>query len=918
MKQISFLATASFLASLLPVSTGLADVPATTVFEAGRDGYKVFRIPAIVDAANGDLLAFCEARQGGDASEIDLVLKRSSDGGKTWGPIEIAQESDDFLSLFGEDTPEITIGNPAPVVDHLDPNHPGRLWLPFTLENDRVFVTYSDDSGKNWAPRREITEDVKKEPWGWYATGPVHSIQLQRAPHCGRLVIPCDHRLSDDGEDRGPSGVHAVISDDHGKTWRIGALDETYEDGLNANETTVVELNDGSLYFNTRNQNGEAPGTRGEAWSRDGGESFESGSADWKEFRPVETEVLDPPVVQCALLRASTDLIVFSGPDENGPTGKGRSDLRIRYSKDEAKTWHDGPLIHTGPAAYSDMVQVDEDTVGILFEAGEEGTYESIRFATLKVDEIRSEHLAIYERGGGYGYRIPALVTAKNGDLLAFCERRFGLSDHAKNDIVLRRSEDNGKTWTPLEIIHDAGGDSLNDPSAIVLENGDIVLMYQRFPEGYHTISRHHMTMAERGYGGPRNTQTLMRRSSDHGKTWGEAIDVTKVVRRPEAVNIASPGRGIQLTLGKHKGRLLFPVYENHSTTEERIWNTSVLISDDNGKTWRTGDMVPPDELGGYGNENQIVELKDGSVLMSSRNQVGEKLRRLTVSQDGGETWAPYRLAADLVTPQCMASVIRKGDLLVHSLPNSSGRRDGAILVSRDEGDTWKRVHTVTPGGFAYSSLTLLTDGTVACLYEADRYDSIRLAVVPDSAFLAGNLPFLEANETVGGISVASILESLGAKMETGVSADQREGYNRQFGFTDRDGDGRHSKTEYIENGNYLNPQARRGIFSASDSDGDGFVTKAEYILNRIITDEAKSIVQAMDDDGNGVVNKEEFVRNSTKKLKDEKLAAAVFSSLDTNKDDEIVVPEYLRVWGKWARAGQATPEKRLEKTRTE
>ncbi len=376
------------MAGLALTSVAPAEVPAAHVFEAGQDGYKVFRIPAIVKAANGELLAFCEARQGGDASEIDLVLKRSSDGGKTWGKVEVAQESDDFLSLYDDGSaPDITIGNPAPVVDQLDPDYPGRLWLPFTLENDRVFVVHSDDSGKTWSERREITKEVKKEPWGWYATGPVHSIQLQRGAYCGRLVIPCDHRLSDDGKDKGPNGAHAILSDDHGKTWRLGALDETYEDGLNANETTVVELNDGSLYFNTRDQRGDAPGTRGEAWSRDGGETLDSRSDKWKKFRP-SSSVLDTPVVQAALLRATPDLILFSGPDNSGPSGEGRSDLRIRYSKDEAETWQDGPLIHTGPAAYSDMVMVKEDTVGILFEAGMKGTYESIRFATLKTEDV--------------------------------------------------------------------------------------------------------------------------------------------------------------------------------------------------------------------------------------------------------------------------------------------------------------------------------------------------------------------------------------------------------------------------------------------------------------------------------------------------------------------------------------------------
>jgi sialidase-1 len=373
--------------------------PRVTVFKNGTEGYNFFRIPALVRAANGDLLAFCEAREGGDASEIDLVLKRSPDGGETWSALLVVQESDDFLELFGDDPPPITVGNPAPVVDLMDPDHPGRIWLPFTLENDRVFVVHSDDHGRSWSERREITADVKLDTWGWYATGPVHSIQIQRGPHAGRLVVPADHRLGDVARDEGPNGAQVVYSDDHGRTWKLGAIDDTYGNGLNANETTVVELNDARLYFNTRNQRGEAPGTRGEAYSQDGGESFvPSGDRRYKWFVPCP-EILDPPVVQCALLRGASrldgddrDIILFSGPDENGPTGKGRSDLRIRYSNDETRSWRDGPLIHVGPAAYSDMVRIDprDDRIGILFEAGdpEEKRYTRIDFAVFSLSEL--------------------------------------------------------------------------------------------------------------------------------------------------------------------------------------------------------------------------------------------------------------------------------------------------------------------------------------------------------------------------------------------------------------------------------------------------------------------------------------------------------------------------------------------------
>jgi sialidase-1 len=379
------------------VSARAADFDPVTLFQNGTESYNAFRIPALIKAANGDLLAFCEARAGGDASQIDLVSKRSVDNGKTWQPLQIVQDHHDFQALFTGDSPPITVGNPAPVVDRLDPQHRGRIWLPFTLENDRVFVTYSDDHGNSWAARREITRDVKRAGWGWYATGPVHSIQLQHGKYRGRLVVPCDHRVGTGGTDGGPLGVQVILSDDHGSSWRLGAIDDTYDDGVNANETTAVELNDGRIYFNTRDQNGKAAGTRAGAYSSDGGQTFDhSKNSDHKWFVP-ESGPLDPPVVQCALLRgASADddqtmnLILFSGPDDNGPTGKGRSDLRLRYSTDETATWHDGPLIHEGPAAYSDMVRLEPGQFGVLFEAGAKGQkrYDEIRFVPFSIDDL--------------------------------------------------------------------------------------------------------------------------------------------------------------------------------------------------------------------------------------------------------------------------------------------------------------------------------------------------------------------------------------------------------------------------------------------------------------------------------------------------------------------------------------------------
>ncbi len=164
----------------------------------------------------------------------------------------------------------------------------------------------------------------------------------------------------------------------------------------------------------------------------------------------------------------------------------------------------------------------------------------------------------------------------------------------------------------------------------------------------------------------------------------------------------------------------------------------------------------------------------------------------------------------------------------------------------------------------------------------------------------------------VGDVPVGEILKQLGAKMEGGVSSEQLDGYSRHFDRVDLDRDGLHSKVEYIEKAKYMTPQARRGIFGAADNDGDGSVSKSEYILNRIITDEGKTIMQAMDDDKDGAIQAAEFERNAVEKLGGKMLAGQVFVAFDTDKNGAIRVPEYLRVWGKWARAGQEPAAQRI------
>lgn len=362
----------------LSLSSARAEVNKVTVFQSGEDGYHTYRIPTIVKAKNGDLLAIAEGRKngGGDAGDIDIVMKRSADNGETWGAMQLVQDE------FSNPTANVTIGNPAPVVDLLDPAHPGRIWLSFCRNNSRVFVTHSDDNGTTWSTRNEITSTAKDPSWGWYATGPVHGIQLTRGEDAGRLIIPSDHRVTSTGG----WGAHVLYSNDHGQTWQIGAKDSPLESHpLHPNEGVAVELIDGRVYVNARDQNGTDPATRAVAYSSDGGLTFDT---------PFVAEPnITTPVVQNSALRFLArdagdprNILVYSAP--GNPTA--RRDLNILTSFDEGTTWNVETLLHEGPTAYSDLVKLDNERIGVLYEAGDT-LYDQILFAALDLGHLVDE-----------------------------------------------------------------------------------------------------------------------------------------------------------------------------------------------------------------------------------------------------------------------------------------------------------------------------------------------------------------------------------------------------------------------------------------------------------------------------------------------------------------------------------------------
>lgn len=340
--------------------------------------------------------------------------------------------------------------------------------------------------------------------------------------------------------------------------------------------------------------------------------------------------------------------------------------------------------------------------------------------------------------GGFPAIRIPSVVVAKNGTVLAFAEARSAPhADQAANKIVLKRSADDGRTWGAMQIIAASGDNSLNNPTALVeLDNGRIWLMYQRIPAHLKESSRQIAT----GYEGTNIYRNFLIWSDDNGVTWSPPRDVTRSTKHPVgATTVASgPGIGLELTRGPHQGRLIFPFNEGPFWH----WNNYAVWSDDHGATWHCGENAPGarirdanGRLRSQVNEVQMVELADGSLRLNSRQFAGAKVRKTAVSQDGGETWSPITDAPELRDPSCMASILRYAfpgpgvkSRILYSGPDSSKRENGTVRISYDQGRTWPVKKVLFPGSFAYSVLTRLSDGTIGCLFETDGTDRMVFA----------------------------------------------------------------------------------------------------------------------------------------------------------------------------------------------
>lgn len=372
MKRRDFLRTTSALTTgAVFISTGdFAELPLFEQFDVyiSGVGYHTYRIPAVVTTLAGTVLAFCEGRQSrSDHSQNDLVLKRSSDGGKTWEALQVVVQDgrnailNPMAVVLRSSGRVILMYQRYPEGCHVDCVVAG-----YAEESScRTFVVHSDDEGLNWSEPQEITRSVKR-PKAVTATpgGPGIGVQLRVGIYAGRILMPFVNQIESDRERE----VCVVYSDDEGETWQWGNYAPKMSKGDPA-EAQVVERSDGSILINVRSRNGNK--LRKVAFSRDGGQNWSS---------LLDAPSLIEPQCQGTILRYTAPLdgqnsrILFANPSSQDERKNGT----VRLSYDEGETWPVAKTVYAGAYAYSCLTSMTDGTIGLLYERD---NYEKITMA---------------------------------------------------------------------------------------------------------------------------------------------------------------------------------------------------------------------------------------------------------------------------------------------------------------------------------------------------------------------------------------------------------------------------------------------------------------------------------------------------------------------------------------------------------
>lgn len=329
-------------------------------------------------------------------------------------------------------------------------------------------------------------------------------------------------------------------------------------------------------------------------------------------------------------------------------------------------------------------------------------------------EPVRKVLFQMNDHGSKY-WRIPALVTANDGSLVAVVDKRGNALGDLPNKISIMavRSTDNGVTWSnPVEVAaaNDYGA-TYGDPAVVLDEkSGELVCMF----------------VGDKGLwdSTPWARQNLyVSKSSDNGQTWTSPKRITDQVYNDHTdwyAGFAGSGHG----LCTKNGRLMFVLAIRPTSAQQPPLHNYAIYSDDHGETWKLSENAATTQ----GDEAKVVELENGDILMSIRNpQKGSRM--FSTSKDGGRTWTTAERNSNLKDPACNGDIIRytKPDgstCLLHSLPESATTRENVtIYLSEDNGKTWPVKKRLVNGYSAYSSMTVLKDGSIGILVEEGKWD---------------------------------------------------------------------------------------------------------------------------------------------------------------------------------------------------
>ncbi len=338
------------------------------LFRARAGGYATYRVPGIVVSPEGTVLAYGEARKSkaGDWGAIDILMRRSTDRGRTWDDPhkmnEAGREVPKNPVALEQDlatTKEHTFNNAVGIVDR----RMGIVHFLYCAEYARCYYMCSEDDGQTFDDPVDITAMFQHfrpvYDWRVIAIGPGHGIQL----HNGRLLVPVWMSTGTGGHGHRPSCVSVIYSDDHGATWKGGEIVVTPPELENPSETMAVQLHDGRVMLNIRHE-GE-PHRRAVSFSP-------NGVSDWSPVRFEED--LFEPVCMGSIVRLSEypehdkNRLLFANPD-SGQVGE-RRNVTIRLSYDEGETWPVSRRLESGISGYTDLGVGPDGTIYCIYERG--------------------------------------------------------------------------------------------------------------------------------------------------------------------------------------------------------------------------------------------------------------------------------------------------------------------------------------------------------------------------------------------------------------------------------------------------------------------------------------------------------------------------------------------------------------------